>query len=194
MIYLIIGLVLFILGLSYLIKPVHPLELSLGQNLQKLANRQPWINLFREIWFLGRTTFVFIMILLLVSYSWKLGTIAGAVFLLTVMIEQLVKPAFDRKRPFEEHSTLLMLQPQIPADASFPSGDCLRIWYLALILPFVAGNSPFLVLALILIASLVSAGRLVMGVHYLTDILAGAGLGFLGAGTTVWIWQMLGLL
>ena len=124
----------------------------------------------------------------------KLGLTAASVFLFIIGIEQLVKQAVNRKRPYKAHQSILMLQPQEPTDASFPSGDTLRIWFLALILPIAAGNSIYLLLAMILFALLVSLGRIAMGVHYLTDILAGAGLGILGAGTTIWLWHLFTLL
>ena len=85
-------------------------------------------------------------------------------------------------------------QPREPGDASFPSGDALRAWYLALILPVFAGGGLALALGLSVLAMLVTLGRMVMGVHYLTDTLAGAGLGMLGAGTTIWLWYLLHLI
>lgn len=87
-----------------------------------------------------------------------------------------------------------MLQPQEPGDPSFPSGDALRVWFLALILTIAMGNSLPLGIIMAFVAALVSVGRMVLGVHYPTDVLAGIGLGFLGAGTTIWFWQMLNLL
>ncbi len=194
MIYQLIGLVLFLIGCAHLLKRADAAEFKLVQTLQDYTNKKILNNFFNEIWFLGRTTFVVIILFLIISFNLKLGLIAAAVFLVMIGIEQLVKHAVNRKRPFEAHLSILMLQPQEPTDASFPSGDTLRIWFLVLILPVASGNSMYLLLAMIMIALFVSLGRIVMGVHYLTDILAGAGLGILGAGTTIWLWHLFSLL
>jgi undecaprenyl-diphosphatase len=87
-----------------------------------------------------------------------------------------------------------MLQPKQPLDPSYPSGDALRVWFLALILPTAIGNPGLLLITGIVLASIVSIGRSVMGVHYPSDVIAGIGLGFIGAGTSIWLWQILGLI
>lgn len=194
MIYQLIGLGLFLIGCAHLLKRTDAAEFKLGQRLQEYTNNKILLAIFKEIWFLGRTTFAVIILFLMISFNMKLGLVAAAIFLVIVGIEQLVKQAVNRKRPFEVHQSMLMLQPQEPTDASFPSGDTLRIWFLAMILPIAAGNSIYMLLAMIIIALLVSLGRIAMGVHYLTDILAGAGLGILGAGTTIWLWHLFNLL
>jgi undecaprenyl-diphosphatase len=194
MIYQIIGLILILMGCSHLIIQTDNAETSLILFVQKISNRKPLIGFIREIWFLGRTTFLIIILLIITAFDWQLGGIAFAVFLVTAAIEMLIKVSFNRIRPFQNQPKILMLQPQEPSDPSFPSGDTYRIWYLALTLAFVFGNDPNVLLAMIVIALLVSVGRLAMGVHYLTDILAGAGLGLIAAGTAIWVWFYLGLL
>ncbi len=194
MIYQLIGLALFLTGCAHLLKWTDTTDFNIVQTLQEYINKKIPIKIFKEIWFLGRTTFAVIILFLIISFNIKLGFTAAAVFLVIVGIEQLVKQAVNRKRPFEVHQSILMLQPQEPIDASFPSGDTLRIWFLAMILPIAAGNSTYMLLAMITIALFVSLGRIAMGVHYLTDILAGAGLGILGAGTTIWLWHIFNLL
>jgi undecaprenyl-diphosphatase len=150
--------------------------------------------IFRELWFLGRTSFTLICLLLLISYSWKPGAIAAIVFFGVAGIEMLLKSIFSRPRPFQINSNISMLQPQQPVDPSFPSGDTLRVWYLALILAAVIGGNPLLFGAVTGLALLVSLGRLVMGVHYLTDILSGAGLGVIGGGATLLLWDVFQLI
>ena len=66
-----------------------------------------------------------------------------------------------------------MLQPLEPFGSSFPSGDALQIWYPAFIVPVAAGNATVFLTAAISLAILVTLGRMVMLVHYLTDTLAG---------------------
>ncbi|NQS91448.1 MAG: phosphatase PAP2 family protein [Chloroflexi bacterium] len=192
--YHLVGFGLFLIGCLHSIKPIKEKEVKIGKVLQELFNRKPWLMLFREIWFFGRTSFALIVIILLICIDWKTGLIADLVFLTIVGVEQLVKQLFRRRRPFSDHSFIAMLQPLEPHDPSFPSGDALRVWYIALILPIAVGNSiPFLI-ATITLALFVTLGRIVMGVHYLTDTFAGTGLGLLGAGTTIWLWHFFNLL
>jgi len=134
-----------------------------------------------------------IMQVLLICINWKMGLIAAGVFLVFVGVEYLIKTLFFRTRPFAAHQGIAMLQPLEPLDSSFPSGDIMRVWYLALIIPAYAGDPALFLAATITLAILVTLGRLVMGVHYLTDTLAGTGLGILGAGTTIWLWNLLNL-
>lgn len=194
MIYQLLGFIFFLIGCTHLFTQISNSETRISTSIQNTFNQKPWLGFFKEIWFIGRTTFVVIILIFLICIDWKIGLIANFVFLITVGIEQIVKVKFNRKRPFSVLSTVAMLQPFEPQDPSFPSGDALRIWYLALIFPVAFGYSVPFLLAAILLAILVSLGRLVLGVHYLTDVLAGAGLGLLGAGTTIWIWQFFSLL
>jgi undecaprenyl-diphosphatase len=115
--------------------------------------------------------------------------IALVIFGLIVGGELLLKRYINRPRPFSRDQNIKMLQPQKPLDPSFPSGDVLRIWYLIVITGTLLGDQGTYWAGLIILALLVSLGRLIMGVHYLSDVLAGAGLGLLGAGTTIWLWQ-----
>ena len=194
MIYQLVGFILFLIGCTHLFTQISNSETKIAATIQNTFKEKPWLGFFREIWFLGRTTFVVIILIFLICIDWKTGLVANLVFLIIAGIERSVKVLFNRKRPFSALSSVVMLQPLEPQDPSFPSGDALRIWYLALILPVAVSISiPFL-LAAILLAILVTFGRLVLGVHFLTDVLAGAGLGLLGAGTTIWIWQFLNLI
>ena len=58
---------------------------------------------------------------------------------------------------------------------SFPSGHAARALLLAVL--SVAWGPPWLALILILWAPLVSLARVAMGLHFLSDVIAGAGLG-----------------
>ena len=194
MIYQLLGVILFIIGCTHRFKRARTFDTQIVRSLQHLSNRNSWFPLFQESWFFGRTSFTIITLLLLTSLNWKLGLTATLVFLVTAGIEKIVKLVFNRSRPFSIEPDISMLQPIKPTDPSFPSGDALRIWYLALILPVSAGESGLFLAVSLLLAILVTTGRLVLGVHFLTDAIAGAGLGLLGAGTTLWLWYLLDLL
>ena len=169
------------------------LDESIVQYIQQISNRKPLLFFFKEVWFFGRTSFALIILVFLICMNWKTGFIAAGVLLLFVGIEYLIKTLYFRKRPYTTHEGITMLQPFEPLDSSFPSGDTMRVWYLALIISVSAGDTTSFLIATICLAILVTLGRLVMGVHYLTDTLAGAGLGILGAGTTIWLWNLLNI-
>ncbi len=194
MIHQILGFALFIAGCSHLITGVVPIESRIVQYLQVRFQNKPWLPFFQEIWFFGRTSFTLITLLLLTSLKWKLGITSLISFMAIVGIEKIIKTAFKRPRPFSVNQEIHMLQSIRPLDSSFPSGDALRVWYLAFIIPVAAGGPGFFLPAAIMLATLVTLGRSIMGVHYPTDTIAGAGLGLLAAGTTLWTWQYLGLL
>lgn len=194
MIYQLIGVGLFALGFSYKLNPVNRFDQGAAKFLQDNFGRSPFLEWFQEIWFFGRTTFAMVILLLLTGLNWKLGLPALAVYGILAGLEKLVKLTVFRSRPFSVHQDIQMLQPREPVDPSFPSGDAMRIWFLALILSIALGNSLFFGIISILLAVLISLSRMILGVHFLTDILAGAGLGCLGAGTTIWLWQVFHLL
>jgi undecaprenyl-diphosphatase len=194
MIYQLIGFFLIIIGISHLVKQINQLDMNAVQVLQKIFHKKPWLPFFQEIWFFGRTSFTLITLFLLSTINWKLGTSALLVFLVGVGVEQIFKGTFNRARPYADNQEIRMLQLIRPHDPSFPSGDALRIWYLALVMPAAVGGMGVFLTAAILVALLVTLGRVVMGVHYPTDTITGTGLGMISAGTTLWIWQYLGLL
>lgn len=194
MTFLALGLGLFVLGSSFKLNPVSAQEVRVILALQKWLAKPPRLSWFQEIWFFGRTVFAVFALLSLTGFNWKLGLSALVVFGATAGIESLLKAIVKRQRPFQTHPEVQMAQPQQPSDPSFPSGDAMRIWFLALIFLAASGGSPAFGSFAILLAGMVSVGRMILGVHYPTDVLAGTGLGLIGAGTTIWLWQSFNLL
>lgn len=186
-----VGLILIILSGFHLFDQVDKIESKITHLIQQALKQNPWLAFFKDIWVFGRTSFSLIMLSLFTFFDWKRGLIAVGVFVLIIGVEYLVKSLYFRNRPFISQHGISNLQPVEPLDSSFPSGDTLRVWYLALIFSAVSGGNIFFLIAVIFVAVLVTLGRLVMGVHYLTDTLAGAGLGIIGAGTTLWLWNIL---
>ena len=194
MIYQLIGVSLLVLGFIHTFESSRQLDYRIVKFLQDKLGHKPYLTWFEEFWFFGRTFFAVAILILLLSYNWKLGLTALAVFSVAVGVETLIKFTFNRSRPFSVHQDLQMLQPSEPQDPSFPSGDALRIWFLVIILSIVLGNNLVFGIIAFLLAMLVSLGRMIFGVHFLTDVLAGTGLGILGAGTTIWLWRFFNLL
>lgn len=193
MTYTILGLILLLLGFFHLFDGVEPAELKIVQDLQKISTRKTLLMFFKEIWFFGRTSFTLIILALLICFNWKVGGVAVGIFLVIIGIEYLFKTLYTRERPFTSQQNISMLQPLEPTDSSFPSGDTMRVWYLALVISAAAGSGTAILIAAATLAVLVTLGRMVMGVHFLTDTLAGAGLGILGAGATIYLWNLLNI-
>lgn len=96
------------------------------------------------------------------------------------LCEYWLKDAVGRARPFEEIEGFAELMDAIgydrPSGASFPSGHTLIAFASAFILAH--HNRKLLPYGYIL-ATLIACSRLILGAHYFSDVLSGAGLGTL---------------
>lgn len=114
---------------------------------------------------------------LLGNEYWKFRALTlGVAILITAMVVFLVKQLVRRRRPEGEWGKFYRLTDP----HSFPSGHTVRAFMLAVI---TLGVGPlWLGLVLIVWAPLVGLARIAMGVHYLSDVLAGMVLGLLVGG------------
>ena len=115
---------------------------------------------------------------------------ATLTYLVAASVERMIKLKFLRSRPFEVLSDVQVQQPNHPHDPSHPSGDTLRVWFLALVFPAAFGLPWPVTLLTCTFAVILSLGRIALGVHYPLDVLGGAGLGLLAAGFTVIGYQL----
>jgi len=93
--------------------------------------------------------------------------------LLGVALYKLLKRVFVRERPFITHTSIALAE--APLDRySFPSGHTLH----AVSFTWQASTHfPELAWVLIPLAALIAGSRVVLGLHYPTDVLAGAAIG-----------------
>jgi undecaprenyl-diphosphatase len=99
----------------------------------------------------------------------------GATGLAGYLIYRRLKSSLVRERPFIRHPGITMAMP--PLDRySFPSGHTLHA--VSFTLQAVA-HFPQLAWILIPLASLIALSRVVLGLHYPTDVIAGAAVGAL---------------
>jgi undecaprenyl-diphosphatase len=109
--------------------------------------------------------------------SWALTVLVSIVALALIVLP--IKFLIRRPRPSGEWGTLYrQTDPH-----SFPSGHAARVMLIA-VLATILGPA-WLATLLWIWAPCVALARVAMGVHYLSDVLAGVGLGIL-AGLTVW--------
>ena len=104
----------------------------------------------------------------------RAGVAAGVSTAGALLIGQVLSHAVDRSRPFvSDPGSVHLFSPHI-ADASFPSDHATAAFAIAtaLFLRDRRIGAPVLVAA-----ALLAAGRVAVGVHFPTDVLAGAALG-----------------
>ena len=157
------------------------------------ASLLPATAIYRLLWHLGRTFTALLLLAATFLAGWRTGCVTLLVYFSAVGLERAIKLRCRRPRPFESLETVRMDQPHQPRDPSFPSGDALRVWFLALVAPAVWGLPVLPALTMCLLAALVSLGRVALGVHYPLDVLAGTGLGLLAAGLALAAFQIFGL-
>ena len=125
----------------------------------------------------GAFWIVLTLLLLVFKRTRRMGVYCAASMLLTLLVVNLcIKPLAARTRPYELIEGLQILVSR-PHDYSFPSGHSANsltcAWTIFRLAPKKYGV-PALVLAV-----LIALSRLYVGVHYPTDVLAGAAIGVL---------------
>jgi len=171
------GLVFFGTGLFYRVLSIQDKKLFEFLHL-KLSSLVPF---FRVCWILGKTWFAIIILCVLYFSGWSSGLPATVLFAVIACVERSIKLLLKRPRPFSVLEKTRMSQPKRPKDPSHPSGDSMRIWYLAFVVP-TAFSLPWpIIIVFSCIAALVSIGRIALGVHFPLDVLGGIGLGLTGA-------------
>ena len=118
-----------------------------------------------------------LLLLLVFKRTRRMGVYCAASMLLTLLVVNLcIKPLAARTRPYELIEGLQILVSR-PHDYSFPSGHSANsltcAWTIFRLAPKKYGV-PALVLAV-----LIALSRLYVGVHFPTDVLAGAAIGIL---------------
>lgn len=99
------------------------------------------------------------------------------------LLYRTLKRRTRRLRPFRVYSGVIARAPPLD-EYSFPSGHTLHAVSFGIV---AAGWFPFLTVPLSLFAALVATSRVVLGLHYPTDVLAGAALGTLLGVGSLWI-------
>jgi undecaprenyl-diphosphatase len=114
-----------------------------------------------------------------VRSTWRLATaMALASAAVALLVNQVVSHLWDRPRPFVSHPGSVTLFVSHAGDASFPSDHAAASFAIAvsvLLLHRRTGG------VLLLLAAAISVIRVFEGLHYPTDVLAGAAIGTVSA-------------
>ena len=123
----------------------------------------------------GAVWIVLALVLLCIPRTRRVGlTVALALVLDVIVCNGVLKPLFDRVRPCVVNPAVELLV-ACPTDASFPSGHTAASF--AAVSALVAAGSRLWMPGLVL-AVLIAVSRLYLYVHWPTDVLAGALLGW----------------
>jgi membrane-associated phospholipid phosphatase len=101
------------------------------------------------------------------------AVLAGVSYGVATALANVLKVAFDRPRPPVDHPEIHPLV-ALPSSASMPSGHATGAFAAAVAVGLVHHRLRWPLLAL---AALIALSRVWLGVHYLSDVIVGAGLG-----------------
>jgi len=177
---IIIGVTMTILGLFYHKKKFIIWDIQAIHFLQ--THLESTIGFFRYVWPIGTTPVAIILIFITYYRSWQIGLFVTLLYLASAVLERTIKLIRKRVRPFTASPNIKLHQPTVPNDPSHPSGDAMRVWFLAIALPGTF-NQDFPIFAVTcIVAWVISFGRIILGAHYPLDVIGGAGIGIFSSG------------
>ncbi|HTV77111.1 MAG TPA: phosphatase PAP2 family protein [Steroidobacteraceae bacterium] len=164
-------------SLSTFVARVDAAEFGICRTLNALSGRAAVRCAFQLISRLGNGVIWYVLLLamplVLGRAALRPALIMALVGIVGVVLYKLLKQTFVRERPFITHRGICLQA--APLDRySFPSGHTLHA--VAFTWQAVA-HYPALAWVLVPFTSLVAASRVVLGLHYPTDVLVGAAIG-----------------
>lgn len=164
-------------GFNALIARFDAVEYGLCRQLNRGASFAVPRRVFQIASRLGDGIIWYVLILILPVLYGPAGTRPAAMMALTgilgVILYKLLKRVFVRERPFITHSSIALAG--APLDRySFPSGHTLHAVSFAW---QASAHFPELSWVLVPLAALIAGSRVVLGLHYPTDVLVGAVIG-----------------
>lgn len=165
--------------------PVAGTDLSLAEDANRFAiHHDGWEDLARTYAQISEPLFLALVVLLIVAglllrrpRILVSGVLAGLASAAALLIAGVISAIVDRPRPFVSHPQIHAFLAHVP-DAGFPSDHATAAFAIAGVLLLRHGlrTVPILVAA-----ALLAVSRVVIGLHYPSDVLAGAVLGLLVA-------------
>jgi undecaprenyl-diphosphatase len=160
-----------------LFKRLDERELALCLLLNRIGRRQAIETFFARISRLGNGMFWYLLMLILATIYYPVGTWAAihmmTVSLIGLFIYKLIKGNMVRQRPSITWSSIHRGAP--PLDAySFPSGHTLHAVSFSIISIYYYPGLAWLLIPMVI---LIAFSRVILGLHYPTDVAAGATIG-----------------
>jgi undecaprenyl-diphosphatase len=156
---------------------ISQLDLALCLRLNRLSHFRFWRGLFRGISRLGNGVFWYALMatlpLIYGAAAWPTVARMALAGVLGLVIYKWLKLRTSRPRPFQVYAAISAAAPTLDR-FSFPSGHTLHAFSFALV---AAAGFPELATVLFPFAVLIAASRPILGLHYPSDVLAGALLG-----------------
>ncbi|MCU1373174.1 MAG: hypothetical protein JWO68_460 [Actinomycetia bacterium] len=178
--------------------PLTRFDASVADAMNARVHDHHWMVVaLQAISWMGRPPLLVVLVVAATCYVWRRGQPRLVAFLLVTplgggIVDTLVKAAVDRPRPVLDHPVATAL------GKSFPSGHAMSsvVTYGALLLVFLpvlrpAHRRPATGFTILLVLA-IGASRLLLGVHYVSDVVGGYVLGLawlLGAVATFETWR-----
>jgi undecaprenyl-diphosphatase len=163
-------------------------EFAACQHFNRTVSRVGLLRLFQIASRLGDGVLWYTLIVVLAVFFGAAGRLIAAQCVVAgvsgLAIYRALKNVLVRERPYMTHSAIVCAGK--PLDRfSFPSGHTLHAVSFTLI---ICSALPLAALLLVPVAITIALSRVVLGLHYPTDVLAGAMLGgVIGRAASVWI-------
>ncbi|OLO05456.1 MULTISPECIES: phosphatase PAP2 family protein [Salinicola] len=152
-------------------------ESRLSHWLAEFSRHTPTLWLFRVVSRLGDwpawVAFALIQPLLHGNQGWLIAAHWGLTASVAALIYRLLKTRLCRERPYITFTTIRCTMP--PVDRySFPSGHTLHAVMFSCL---IGATSPQLLPVVLPLAGLIAVSRVVLGLHYVSDVIVGALIG-----------------
>jgi undecaprenyl-diphosphatase len=161
------------------------LDLELCVRLNRISQVRFWRSFFRVVSRLGNGVFWYsLMALLPLAYGTAAFPTVGRMAVAGVAglaLYRWLKLRTSRPRPFQVYAAINAAAPALDR-FSFPSGHTLHAVSFSLI---AAADFPELAPLLFPFAALIAASRPILGLHYPSDVIAGAAIGAAAAQTVL---------
>lgn len=158
---------------------INEADLALCLRLNRLSHIDGWRSTFRAVSRLGNGVFWYVLMLLLPVFhgaaAWPTVARMAAVGVVGLAIYKWLKQKTSRPRPCQVYAAITAAAPALDR-FSFPSGHTLHATSLAMVC---AAGFPELGILVYPFALAVGLSRPILGLHYPSDVLAGATIGAL---------------
>jgi len=151
------------------------LDLSILRTLYAGGAAPLWVNVALAVSFLGSGWLLIALVPALFARDFRAPAVAALVTVgVTSGVVALVKALVGRSRPCHALAWANVLPIDLPSDCSFPSGHAAGSFAFA---SLVFARRPRAGAMLFGLAALIALTRVILGMHYPSDVVAGAALG-----------------